>query len=309
MSASDGAHVTQRTYTFRTALAPNAGNSVPTQADPLLIAQGGLPSSTFVGSNQTTTDVNGDKVTNIYRWSVNGQGVANLILPFDTRNEVVAKDYSAYGNNGVVTGAVWTPNGRVGGAYSFDGKDDAIIISDGGVGYYDNKTYSNNNPELGGDGTWTKISVEAWIYLTENNIGSRIVAKLPSYELGFQSGSTNRLMASVWPQTGLINPDANAASMDDERTVSANVNIALNTWYHIAFTYESGVGLKLFFNGALVASRTDVSGPLESSLGEPVYIGQVGATIRGHDRRSSNLPLCSFINADKQQLLVVQRWL
>ena len=150
VSASDGTHVTQRTYTFRTALAPNAGNSVPTQADPILIAQGGLPSSTFVCTNQTTTDVNGDKVTNIYRWSVNGQGVANLILPFDTRNEVVAKDYSAYGNNGVVTGAVWTPNGRVGGAYSFDGKDDAIIISDGGVGYYDNKTHSNYNPELGG---------------------------------------------------------------------------------------------------------------------------------------------------------------
>ena len=57
-------------------------------------------------------------------------------------------------------------------------------------------------------------------------------------------------MASVWPQTGIVSStDDNHASVDQAQTVSASVNLALNTWYHIAFTYESGVGLKLFLNG------------------------------------------------------------
>ena len=284
VSASDGTHVTTRTYSFRTALAPNVGNIVPTQGNPTLVAQDGLgtTTSTFAATNQTTADVNaGDKVTNTYLWSVDGQQVANLVLPFNTRNETTTKDYSGFGNKGNVTGATWVSNGKIGGAYRFDGQNDAIVISDGGQGYYDNKTYpsSPNHAELGGDGTWTQISVEAWINMAAYNNGSRVVAKLPSYELGFTSnfngGAATTLMASVWPQLGMISTDDNHASTDRAQTVSASVNLALNTWYHIAFTYQSGVGLKLFLNGVLVAQRAGIVGPLESSLGAPVYIGRL----------------------------------
>jgi len=282
VNASDGIHFTRRTYTFRTQLAPNNGNSVPTHDNPSLTSQDGLgmTSSTFVGTPQNTQDANGDEVTNIYRWSVGSQQVANLILPFDTRNETGAKDYSAYGNNGVVKGATWIENGIVGGAYSFDGKDDAIIVSDGGTGYFNDKSYPTNNPELGGDGTWNAITVEAWINLKAYNNGSRIVAKIPSYELGFASGYTNRLVASVWPVMGKVAPvttdNGNQASTDRIQSVTATVNIQLNTWYHIAFTYKNGVGLKLYLNGALVASNTNVNkGPIKNSLGEPLCIGRL----------------------------------
>jgi hypothetical protein len=271
--------VTQRTYSFRTELAPNQANSLPTQSDPTITPQSGSTSSTFTAANQNTADANGDSVTNTYLWSVNGQQITNLVLPFNTRNELTTKDYSVYANNGVVTGATWVPNGKLGGAYRFDGKDDAIIISDGGAGYYDNKTYSTYNPELGGDGTWTEISVEAWINLSAYNNGSRIVAKIPSYELGFESnfngGASTRLIASVWPHTGVIGTDDNHAASDRVSTVTANVNLALNTWYHIAFTYESGVGIKLYLNGVMVAQKTGVTGVLEVSSGAPVYIGRL----------------------------------
>jgi hypothetical protein len=288
VTASDGAHATQRSYSFRTELAPNPGNQVPTQGTPSLISQDGMhtTSSTFVCSNQSTSDFDGDKVTNIYRWLVDGEPVANLLLPFDTRSETTTKDYSGYGNDGVVKGAVWTPNGIVGGAYSFDGKDDAIIVSDGGPGYFNDKTYPDNNPELGGDGTWTQITVEAWIYLTAHNTGTRVIAKIPSYELGFASGYTDRLEASVWPNTGQIAPvtvdNGNQAWNNRIQTVTYSANLQLNTWYHIAFTYESGVGLKLYLNGALVASNTRVNvGPLENSLGEPIYIGRLVQPFKG----------------------------
>jgi len=284
VTATDGIHTTTKTYTFRTELSPTpSGNSAPTQTTPILTSEDGYftSSSTFVGSNQSTSDLNGDKVTNIYRWLINDVSVVNLQLPFNLRSGTSTKDY-AYGNNGIVKGATWVPNGIVGGCYSFDGQDDAIIISDGGKGYYDNKTYADNHPELGGGGTWSEITVEAWINLKSVNTGSRIVAKVPSYELGFKSGSSNVLMATVWPQTGLINyDDDNHASKDKPQTVTASVNLQLNTWYHIAFTYKSGEGIKLYLNGALVAQKTGVSGPLENSFGEPVYISRLVQPYKG----------------------------
>jgi hypothetical protein len=284
VTATDGTYTTTKTYMFHTALAPTpAGNSPPTQSNPTLTPTDGTgsTSSTFVAANQSTTDANRNSVTNVYRWLINGVPAANLQLPFDLRSATSTKDY-AYGNSGIVKGATWVPNGVVGGAYSFDGQNDAIIISDGGKGYYDNKTYSDNQPELGGDGTWTQLTVEAWINLKANNAGSRIVAKIPSYELGFQSGSTNTLMASVWPKSGVINyNDDNHASSDRVQTVTASVDLQLNTWYHIAFTYKSGEGIKLYLNGQLVAQRTGVSGALEESLGEPVYIGRLVEAFNG----------------------------
>jgi hypothetical protein len=285
VTATDGTYTTTKTYSFHTELSPTpAGNSAPTQAKPTLNPTDGVgtTTSTFVAANQSTTDLNGDSVTNIYRWLINGVPTANLQLPFDLRSETSTKDY-AYGNDGIVKGATWVPNGIVGGAYSFDGENDVIMISDGGKGYYDNNTYSDNQPELGGDGTWTELTVEAWINLKEYNDGSRIVAKVPSYELGFQSGSSaSTLIASVWPKTGVINyNDDNHASSDRVQTVSAHVNLQLNTWYHIAFTYKSGEGIKLYLNGELVGEKTGVSGALEESNGEPVYIGRLVEPFNG----------------------------
>ena len=68
-------------------------------------------------------------MTNIYRWTVNDDPVAQLLLPFDTQDETSTRDYSGFDNDGTVIGAAWVPNGVVGGAYMFDGKDDAIITT------------------------------------------------------------------------------------------------------------------------------------------------------------------------------------
>ena len=280
VTVSDGSGTTQRTYTFRTQQAPNAGNIAPSQATPTIVGLNGVgTTSTFQCSNQSTTDSNGDKVTNIYRWTINGNPVAKLLLPFDTRGATSTTDYSGFGNNGIVKGATWVPNGKVGGAYSFDGKDDAIKISDGGRGYFNNRTYATypNHEELGGFGNWNGITVETWIYLTENNYGSRVVGKIPSYALGFQSNSIspNILSASVWPALYQISDDDNQASTDRERSVSYSESLQLDTWYHIAFTYQSGVGLRLYLNGELVGQSTAYTGPLEGTRGEPVYIGSL----------------------------------
>ncbi len=282
VTASNGTEVTSRTYTFRTALAPNADNHAPTQAAPTMVSLDGqdTTSSNFVTTSQSTADLDGDSVTNIYRWKLNDQSLTKLLLPFDTRHETTAMDYSGFGNNGVVRGATWVADGKIGGAYRFDGKDDAIVVSDGGMGFFNGRNYTTNKEELGGFGNWNGVTVEAWIYLTENNDGTRFVAKVPSYSLGFRSGQTNMLTASVWPMTFQVankTDDPNESSLDRERSVNAPSSspLSLNTWYHIAFTYESGVGLKLYINGELVSQSAAYVGPVKISRGEPLYIGRL----------------------------------
>lgn len=74
-------------------------------------------------SNQSTADVNGDSVTNIYNWLVSGTPMMLLNLPFDTNvsGTVGVKDYSGNAYNATINGTpVWTSLGKVGGAYSFN---------------------------------------------------------------------------------------------------------------------------------------------------------------------------------------------
>ena len=179
--------------------------------------------SNFTATAQGTFDGDGNDVTNIYRWTVNGDPVAQVLLPFDTQDETSTKDYSGFGNNGNVIGATWVPDGVVGGAYHFDGKDDAIVLSDGGAGFFNDQDYANNNRELGGYGDWSAVTVEAWVYLDEYTNGSTIVGKIPSYALGFQSESRlklNRLYGAVWPYTGEVADDDNQASVDSMRSIT-----------------------------------------------------------------------------------------
>jgi hypothetical protein len=294
VSVTDGAHWNNKTYTFTT-LEGTLPGSIPTHDPPLLVSNGigdyeNATSADLVATNQTTTDLDGDEVTNIYRWLRNGQSIANLITPFDTDSLTTAKDYSGYNNNGQIHGATWTDDGKIGGAYSFDGLDDYMVIPDGGAGYYNGRIYSSN---LGGQGTWHEITVEMWINLAalSTKESTRLLMKIPSYEIGLGSvgGSTranNRLTAGVW----LDNPDSgdnagppNSDPKADEYwsvTAPSSKSLSTNTWYHVAFTYKDGEGignsiLTLYINGIAVTTSTSrtTRGPIKASSGEPLFIG------------------------------------
>ncbi|MEM3701025.1 MAG: LamG-like jellyroll fold domain-containing protein, partial [Candidatus Bathyarchaeia archaeon] len=185
---------------------------------------------------------------------------ANLVMPFDT-STAPAIDYAGTQNNGTVYGATWTPDGKVGGAYIFSGSS-YIEIAD--------------HPELGGDGTWTEITIEFWIYLTQDQWGSRIVAKrgttsARSYQVGIQSASSstlpNRLYFGVW----------NRATSPVYYEVEIATPLNINTWYHVVCTYKSTVGSKIYINGIEVAINVKSgqnTGNIQSSSGQPLYIGR-----------------------------------
>jgi len=299
VSATDGAHWNNKSYTFTTPDGTPPG-SAPTHSAPVLNSTGtgdyaNATSVNLICTNQTTVDSDvGDKVTNIYRWLRNGQQIANLIMPFDTDNLTTAKDYSGYNNNGIIHGATWTNNGKVGGAYSFDGVDDYMLIPDGGAGYYNGRIYSSSLGGGGNNGNWSEMTVEMWINLAalSSKESTRILMKIPSYEIGLGSigGSTrpnNRLTAAVW----LDNPDSGDNAGQSGSTppspkateywsVSASSTLSTNTWYHVAFTYKDGKGtsdsiLALYINGVQVTNSTSrtTRGPIKASSGEPLFIG------------------------------------
>jgi hypothetical protein len=300
VTASDGVHSTIRSYSFRTAFPSITGGS-PAQGKPSLTSQDGFvwAGSTFVAANMSTSDPDGDKVTNVFNWYLDNTQVANVILPFNTRNATIAKDYSGNGNDAIIKGATWTSNGVVGGAYSFDGYNDYIMIPDGGFGYFNDSKAPSGYPYhqtlCGFTGTpnqqgihetaygnWTELTVEVWVFLTANNYGSRLVAKIPSYEIGFQTGQRNRVFGGIWLDAN--NNTVGAQPYSEYFSVTSSDSLSLNTWYHIVLTYKSGSGLRLYVNGGLIDSQTTMRnsvtredeplhGPIKRSCGEPVYIG------------------------------------
>ena len=248
VSVTDGVHWTNITFTFTTLL-----SEPPTQSDPVLVKSG----DTIACYNQTTTDPDGDNVTNIYNWYRNGIPMTNLLMPFDTNTTATVKDYSGYNNHGtIIQDVTWTPNGIVGGAYNF------------------NRGYIQipGTNTLDGGGTWSEITVEAWIKITaypQSGTSTRIIARIPSYEIGITSAG--QLFASIWTATG--NPMISGLNQ-----LTYNTTLQLNAWYHITLTYKKGMALTLFINGTAVATKT----PSESSTlnyniqpsgPNPLYIG------------------------------------
>jgi hypothetical protein len=181
---------------------------------------------------------------------------ANLVMPFDTNTTMVV-DYAGYDNNGTVYNARWTPNGKINGAYIFDG-DDYIRIED--------------SPNLGGDGTWSQITIEFWIYVTENQRGTRIISKRGStsgtysYQIGFQTSQSkpyNTIYFDIWYAAG---------SYKEIEYQS----LSLNKWYYIVCTYD-GSTMKMYVNGTLVSS-TPCTGNIYRSTNIPLYIGSMNST-------------------------------
>jgi len=246
VSATDGTFWTTQTYTFTTF--PGAP---PTHDTPLLVSSGGANKTdeNLICYNQTTYDLEGRKVTNIFNWYKNNSSTTNLLLPFDTNSSTTVKDYSGYNNNGMIVRQVtWTSNGMVGGAYKFD------------RGFIEIPGTST----LDGGGKWSEITVEHWIYLTTNQFGTRTIAKIPSYEIGLLYG--NKIFAGIWIDTGVWN-------VSGYSRVTSDIALEKNTWYHVAFTYKNGTCLTLYINGIAVATESVSRGCIQTSGDEPLYIG------------------------------------
>jgi hypothetical protein len=214
INVTDGNQSISMTHSFST-----LPSEPPTQDTPILQSSAG----NLVCTNLTTSDPDGDRVTNIYHWFRNGTSTTNLHLPFDTNSSTTVKDYSGYSNDGmIVRGVSWTPNGKIGGAYIFNRGFIQIPASNA----------------LDGGGNWPEITVEHWIYLTAIQSSTRTIARLPSYEIRI---SNNQIYGGVWVVTG-------NATIGGYNEVRSNLTLLTNTWYHVAMTYQKNGNLTLYIN-------------------------------------------------------------
>ena len=149
------------------------------------------------------------------------------------------------GNDGKLTGDATYAPGMVGQAFSLDGAGDFVIVPDS----------SSLNPI-------EAITVDAWVFVTGTQGERDIVSKDGE---GFDrqhlvtASSSNRFRAYI-----------GVAGTAAFQNFSGATLVQLNTWYHVAMTYD-GATLKLYVNGVLDGSKP-VSGPIITTT-QPVRIG------------------------------------
>ncbi|MCI0703401.1 MAG: DUF4082 domain-containing protein [Planctomycetia bacterium] len=149
-------------------------------------------------------------------------------------------DSTSNNNDGTISGATWTSSGKYSGALSFDGTNDWVTISDA------------NSLDL-----TNGMTLEAWVRPTSaNNYGTALFKEKSgglTYALYGVNGSSE-------PPASYIN-----SSTDGEKMAEGASQLALNTWSHLAATYD-GATFSLYVNGTLVSSQS-VTGSLQTSNG------------------------------------------
>jgi hypothetical protein len=230
-----------------------------TSAGKLFFYQNGAPASILPSySNTVSWEGTGDLIIGgsgiageFFNGTVDEVAIWNRSLSasevLELYNKGFTEDNSNYGNNGTILSTTNT-TGKYSGGLSFDGIDDYINISD------------DNSLDIS-----SAITLGAWIKFNSfTNSWGRIVAKddndnAPEY--GIIDGDSNYVRATMH-NAGGTEIAANTASLSTD------------TWYYIAFTYDTTNGLVLYTDG--VAGNTAAANGNIRTSSESLLIGSAG---------------------------------
>jgi len=152
------------------------------------------------------------------------------------------------GNNGALVNGTTFATGKVGQAFSLDGVDDVIQVSNA-----PNLNFGPNSP----------ITVDLWAYRT----GTANVMHMIGKRVGCDPAQINYQMAfddRNGPLMGFGGPSGQA---------TVNRDLLLNTWTHLAGTFD-GTTFRFYIDGVLVGSGSGTLGPTNTA---PLEIGNSGA--------------------------------
>ena len=145
-------------------------------------------------------------------------------------------DSSGNGNTGSITGATWTNQGKFGNALAFNGTNSLVTIGDSASLHLS-----------------TGMTLEAWVNPT---------APLSGWtDLVYKAVDTYFLFASS--DSGI---PAGGATFSAFSPTYAPSPLPLNTWTHLAVTYDSAM-VRLYVNGVLVASQARTA-PIAASTNQ-----------------------------------------
>lgn len=161
-------------------------------------------------------------------------------LGFDEGAGTATSDASGLGNHGTLANTSWTPSGKFGSALMFNGTSSWVTVAD------------TNSLDL-----TVGMTLSAWVRPTSVTSDYRtIMLKERAPGLGYALYATD---GASRPPAGYLNTGAS-----DVAVVAAS-NLALNTWTHVAVTYD-GAAMRIYVNGALVRT-TNTTGAIRTSTG------------------------------------------
>ncbi|HJU47198.1 MAG TPA: LamG-like jellyroll fold domain-containing protein, partial [Gaiellaceae bacterium] len=148
-------------------------------------------------------------------------------------------DSSGTGNNGTITGAARSTQGKNGRALSFDGVNDWVTV-----------------PDAASLDLTSGMTLEAWVFPTALGSVWRTVL--------FKEQPGN-LVYGLYANRVPPGPNGQVFVAGADRNANGTTALPLNAWTHLAVSYDTAV-LRLFVNGAQVAQVAQ-AGPISTSTG------------------------------------------
>lgn len=151
---------------------------------------------------------------------------------FNENSGTVLNDNSGNNNNGTITGPTWSASGKFGAALSFDGSNDIVDI-----------------PDASSLDLTNGMTIEAWVNPSNVTGYKTILCK--------ENGTSNLAytLAANNNTSGAANqrPNSRIRIGSNTRTVTGTSKLTLNTWMHLACTYD-GATMRFYQNGVQVST-------------------------------------------------------
>lgn len=227
------------------------GNSIPTHTTPSITTPSGFNISTenVTCSNQSTSDLDGDNVTNIYNWYKDGESITLLNMPFDTNASLInrTKDYSGGNNNGTINPKnpipYWNSSGCIkGGCYTFNATNGPINIT--------------NLTNVG-----SKFTVSAWATMDgdRNGVYPIMISK-------WHDDPGREFLIGYHDISEVMYFQIYDDSDDSTCSVSSDFKPTFGEWFHVAASYDGEDTIKIYINGQLNKTATGCTGDHSTAI-------------------------------------------